>query len=64
MNDITACFAFLKYCLGNKEKYAFLLETYTQEIIFRNLLFLKPYLGWSLVTQISQMTQIFFFAVY
>ena len=34
------------------------------EIIFRNLLFLKPYLGWSLVTQISQMTQIFFFAVY
>ena len=42
---------------------ALLLETKTQEIIFRNLLFLKPYLGWSLVTQISQMTQIFFFAV-
>ena len=39
---------------------ALLLETKTQEIIFRNLLFLKPYLGWSLVTQISQMTQIFF----
>ena len=37
---------------------ALLLEAKTLKVISRILLFLKPYLGWSLVTQISQMTQI------